>query len=51
MIFTVVAIWLFFNIKYENKDNKWFRLIFNGREWDPVLKSVKLLREVEGYRK
>lgn len=33
--FTYLAIWLFFNIRYENKDKKWFRLIFNGKKWDP----------------
>jgi large-conductance mechanosensitive channel len=49
LIFFVIAGWLFFNIKYENKDKKWFRWIFHGKEWEPVLKSAALLREVEAY--
>jgi hypothetical protein len=49
LIFTITAIWLFFNIKYENKDKKWFKLIFNGKEWEPVLKSAELLREIKNY--
>lgn len=31
--FSYLAIWLFKNIKYENKDKKWFRLLFGGAEW------------------
>ncbi len=51
LLLTYVAIWLFFNIKFENRDKKWFRLIFNGKEWTPVLKSMELLREIEDYQK
>ena len=49
--FTYLALWLFWNIKYENRDKKWFRLIFNGREWDPMLKSMELLNQVEEFKK
>lgn len=48
--FTYLAIWLFFNMKYENKDKKWFRLIFNGNEWNPVIKSMELLSQIKDYR-
>lgn len=48
--FTYLAIWLFFNIKYENKDKKWFRLIFNGNDWSPVIKSMELLSQIDEYR-
>ena len=48
--FTYVALWLFFNIKYENKDKKWFRLIFEGKEWSPVIKSMDILNQVEEYK-
>ena len=47
LTFTFVAVWLFRNIKYENKDKKWFRLIFDGKEWTPVLKSIELLNQVK----
>lgn len=48
--FTAIAIWLFFNIKYENRNKKWFRLIFSGKEWTPLMKSMELLEQVEEYK-
>jgi hypothetical protein len=44
------AIWLFFNIKFENRDQKWFKLIFSGKEWQPMLQSMELLSQIEGYQ-
>jgi len=44
-----VAIWLFFNIRYENRNKKWFKLIFNGKEWTPLMKSMELLEQMEEY--
>lgn len=48
--FTIIAIWLFFNIKYENRNKKWFQLIFSGKEWTPLMKSMELLKQVEDYK-
>jgi len=48
--FTYIAIWLFFNIKYENKDKKWFKLIFNGKEWTPLMKAMELSEQIEDYK-
>lgn len=48
--FTVIAIWIFFNIKYENRKKKWFQLIFSGKEWIPLMKSMELLEQVEEYK-
>lgn len=48
--FTLIAIWLFFNIKYENRRKKWFQLIFSGKEWTPLMKSMELLEQVEEYK-
>lgn len=50
LIFTWMAIWLFNNIKYANRDKKWFRLIFRGKEWDPLMKAMELLNQVDGYK-
>jgi len=47
--FTYLAIWLFLNIKYENRDKKWFRVIVGGIEWDPVLKSMELLNQINEF--
>ncbi|MCK8495248.1 hypothetical protein M0L20_25485 [Spirosoma sp. RP8] len=49
LAFIVVALWLFFNIKYENRDKKWFRFLFKGKEWEPVIKSLALLEELGSY--
>lgn len=49
-LFTFVAIWLFLNIKNANKDKKWFRLIFNSNEWNPLIRSIELLNQVKEYK-
>lgn len=48
--FTVIAVWLFFNIKYENRKRKWFQLIFSGKEWTVLMKSMELLEQVKEYK-
>lgn len=48
-LFTYVALWLFFNIRYENKDKRWFRYIFEGKEWTPVIDSMNFCKELETY--
>lgn len=48
--FTYVSVWLFLNIKYENRNKKWFQLIFSGKEWTPLIKSMELLEQVEEYK-
>ena len=50
LLFTYAAIWIFFNVKYENKDKKWFQLIFKGKEWTPLMKSMELLDEIDAYK-
>jgi len=50
VLFTFLAVWLFFNIKYENRDKKWFQLIFNGKEWTPLMESMALLEKIEEFK-
>lgn len=50
LLFTYMAIWLFFNIKYENKDKKWFQLIFKGKEWSPLMESMMLLDKIKAFK-
>jgi hypothetical protein len=47
--FAFIALWLFFNIKYKNRDKKWFKLIFKGKEWQPILHSMELLNQIQKY--
>jgi hypothetical protein len=49
--FACTSLWLFLNIKYENRNKKWFRLIFDGKEWTPVIRSMELLEQINEYRK
>jgi hypothetical protein len=48
--FTFLALWLFFNIRYENRNKKWFQLIFNGKEWTPLIKSMELLEQLDEFK-
>lgn len=48
--FAYIAIWLFLNIKFENRNKKWFRLIFGGKEWTPLMKSMELLKVIDEYQ-
>jgi len=48
--FTVIAIWLFFNIKYDNRNKKWFQFIFSGKEWTPLMKSIELLDKIKEFK-
>ena len=48
--FTVIAIWLFFNIKYDNRNRKWFQFIFSGKEWTPLMKSMELLDKIKEFK-
>lgn len=50
-IFSFAALWLFFNIKYENRDKKWFRLLLAGQEWTPVLRAMELLDEIRRFQR
>ncbi|NSL87679.1 hypothetical protein ECE50_012600 [Chitinophaga sp. Mgbs1] len=46
LLFTAAAVWLFVNIRYENRNKHWFRLLFAGKEWAPVIKSMELLSQI-----
>ena len=45
--FTCLAIWLFFNLKYENSDKWWFKLLLQGKEWEPLITSIGILNDME----
>jgi hypothetical protein len=50
LLFTYFAIWLFFNIKYENRNKKWFKRIFKGKEWTPLMNSIELIEQINYYK-
>jgi hypothetical protein len=47
---TFLAVWLFFNIKLENRDKSWFQWIFSGSEWQPIIQAMETLSEVKAYK-
>lgn len=46
-----ISVWLFVNIRYTNREKKWFKLIFEGKEWTPVIKAIELHEEIEAFEK
>lgn len=45
-LFTFAGIWLFFNIKAENRNKKWFRKLFGTVEWTSLEKAEELLEQL-----
>jgi hypothetical protein len=45
--FTYLTIWLFLNLKFENADKWWFKLLFQGKEWEPLMTSIEILNDME----
>lgn len=50
LTFAYLSVWLFFNIKYENRNKKWFQFIFSGKEWQPIIQSMDLLSQMDKYQ-
>ena len=50
LLFTFASIWLYRNIKFENSNKKWFKLLFNGKEWTPIIKSLQMIEEIKVFR-
>lgn len=49
VIFTLAAIWFFRNIHLGSIDRKWFRFLFNGKDWTGVHKAKAFLDELEQF--
>ena len=45
--FTFLSLWLFFNLKFENADKWWFKLLLQGKEWEPLITSIGILNDME----
>lgn len=46
---TILALWLFMNINLENRNRKWFKVLFSGKEWTPILQSLELLDQLDAF--
>ena len=45
--FTYLAIWLYFNLTFENADKWWFKILLQGKEWEPLMTSIDILNDME----
>jgi hypothetical protein len=45
--FTYLSLWLFFNLTFENADKWWFKLLLQGKEWEPLITSINILNDME----
>jgi hypothetical protein len=50
ILFTIAAIWLYWNIDMRNKDKKWFRLLFSGAEWTYLVKAEEFINEIDTFK-
>src|SRR5690606_37038644 len=50
LVLAALAGWLFVNIRYENRDKSWFKLIFRGSEWDPIIRAEGLMAEIVEFK-
>ena len=48
--FTYLAFWLFVHIRYENRNKLWFRFIFNGKEWQPILDAIEQYQNTQKFK-
>ena len=48
--FTWLGVWLFRNIDIRNADKKWFRLIFRGPDWAPLIEAKRFVEELERFK-
>ncbi len=46
ILLVAITLWLFLNRKMENSEKRWFRMIFSGREWEPLVKAKEVLGEL-----
>lgn len=51
LLFCAVALWLYHNIRIENRHKKWFQWLFSGREWQPVLECMELAEQIDDFKK
>lgn len=42
-----LTFWLFLKIDYQNRDQRWFKFLFDDHEWNGVTRSIELLEEIE----
>src|SRR5450432_148002 len=50
LLLIALTTWLYMNISYRNVDKRWFRILFGGIEWVPVINAIDYLKEIEDFK-
>jgi len=50
LLLALAAIWLYRNISLKNSHRKWFKILFNSREWTSVIKAMEFMKEIEAFK-
>jgi hypothetical protein len=48
---SILSIWLFMNINMENRNKKWFKTLFQGREWNASIHALEMLNQIGEFKK
>jgi uncharacterized membrane protein len=48
---SILSIWLFLNINMENRQKKWFKLLFEGKEWNASIQALEMLNQINQFKK
>ncbi|MDZ4747171.1 MAG: hypothetical protein SH808_01685 [Saprospiraceae bacterium] len=51
LVALAISLWLFVHIRYANREKKWFKYIFEGREWSPVIRAMELNDEIKSFER
>lgn len=46
---THISYWLYQNLSIDNTMSKVSKIVFSGNEWEPILKSADILKQLEEY--
>jgi len=51
LLLSLMAIWIYRNMSYRNKDKKWFKFLMNSPEWTSVVTAKEFLDEIDEFKK
>lgn len=48
---SVITLWLFRQLRFENRHKRWFRFLFSGKGWTPLMKAMDNFEELQQFGK
>lgn len=49
LVLSYISYWLYQNLSIDNNHSKISKIIFSGNEWEPILKSSDILKQLKAY--